>query len=101
MRIRVVGVCDSKWMLATPNVLKTELDDQFLTQVCKLKSSGSPLVELASFGTLSFFFFSFSCQLFVYEEKWYLCGSDCVWCLCVKGNVKCYQAMKLLGKSAT
>ncbi|KAL3850221.1 hypothetical protein ACJIZ3_012103 [Penstemon smallii] len=49
VRLRVVGVCDSKSMVAANNLLDEELNDQFLLQLCKVKSSGSSLLELASF----------------------------------------------------
>ncbi|PIN03925.1 Homoserine dehydrogenase [Handroanthus impetiginosus] len=57
--LRVVGVCDSKSMVAVPDVLTSELGDQFLLQLCKVKSSGSSLRELANFG---------ECQVFSGEE---------------------------------
>ncbi|KAL0437122.1 UNVERIFIED_CONTAM: Bifunctional aspartokinase/homoserine dehydrogenase 1 [Sesamum radiatum] len=38
--LRVVGVCDSKSMVAVPDVLTSHLDDEFLLKLCKVKSSG-------------------------------------------------------------
>ncbi|GFP97583.1 bifunctional aspartokinase/homoserine dehydrogenase 1 chloroplastic [Phtheirospermum japonicum] len=49
-RLRVVGVCDSKCIVVKPDVLLSELDDEFLLQLCKVKSSGSSLQELANLG---------------------------------------------------
>lgn len=55
VRLRVVGVCDSKSMVATPDVLTSEFHDDFLLQLCKVKSSGSSLQELANIGNLFLF----------------------------------------------
>ncbi|KAL2240008.1 uncharacterized protein LOC105170972 [Sesamum indicum] len=57
--LRVVGVCDSKSMVAAPDVLTSHLDDEFLLKLCKVKSSGSSLQELANFG---------GCQVFSGQE---------------------------------
>ncbi|KAK4441372.1 Bifunctional aspartokinase/homoserine dehydrogenase 1 [Sesamum alatum] len=57
--LRVVGVCDSKSMVAVPDVLTSHLDDEFLLQLCKVKSSGSSLQELANLG---------GCQVFSGQE---------------------------------
>lgn len=50
VRLRVVGVCDSKSMVAAPDASTAELDDELLLQVCKVKSSGSSLQTLSNFG---------------------------------------------------
>lgn len=52
VRLRVVGVCDSKSMVVVPDILTSELHDDFLLQLCKLKSSGASLQEVADIGTL-------------------------------------------------
>ncbi|KAL0418406.1 UNVERIFIED_CONTAM: Bifunctional aspartokinase/homoserine dehydrogenase 1 [Sesamum radiatum] len=57
--LRVVGVCDSKSMVAVPDVLTSHLDDEFLLKLCKVKSSGSSLQELGNFG---------GCQVFSGQE---------------------------------
>ncbi|KAL0460872.1 UNVERIFIED_CONTAM: Bifunctional aspartokinase/homoserine dehydrogenase 1 [Sesamum latifolium] len=57
--LRVVGVCDSKSMVAVPDVLTSHLDDEFLLKLCKVKSSASSLQELANFG---------GCQVFSGQE---------------------------------
>ncbi|KAK6144141.1 hypothetical protein DH2020_020961 [Rehmannia glutinosa] len=59
VRLRVVGVCDSKSMVTIRDVLISELGDEFLLQLCKVKSSGSSLNELANFG---------ECQVFSGQE---------------------------------
>ncbi|KAL8501767.1 hypothetical protein ACS0TY_021041 [Phlomoides rotata] len=59
VRLRVVGVCDSKSMVAIPDVLTSEFHDEFLLQLCKVKSSGSSLKDLANIG---------ECQVFSGEE---------------------------------
>lgn len=50
MRLRVVGVCDSKTLLVASDVYTMELDDAKLLEVCRVKSNGSSLVTLSSFG---------------------------------------------------
>ncbi|KAL2535985.1 Glyceraldehyde-3-phosphate dehydrogenase-like family protein [Forsythia ovata] len=55
VRLRVVGVCDSKSMVAAPDAFTTELDDELLLQVCKVKSSGSSLQNLNNFGECKVF----------------------------------------------
>ncbi|CAA0813167.1 Glyceraldehyde-3-phosphate dehydrogenase-like family protein [Striga hermonthica] len=50
VRLRVVGVCDSKSMVVKTDFLISELDDEFLLRLCEVKSSGSSLGELADFG---------------------------------------------------
>ncbi|KAG8371071.1 hypothetical protein BUALT_Bualt13G0048800 [Buddleja alternifolia] len=59
VRLRVIGVCDSKSMVAVPNVLTSEFGDEFLLQLCEIKSRGSSLQELANFG---------DCQVFSGQE---------------------------------
>ncbi|KAL0370267.1 UNVERIFIED_CONTAM: Bifunctional aspartokinase/homoserine dehydrogenase 1 [Sesamum angustifolium] len=51
--LRVVGVCDSKSMVAVPDVLTSHLDDEFLLKLCKVKSSGSSLQELGGCQVIS------------------------------------------------
>ncbi|CAI9781350.1 unnamed protein product [Fraxinus pennsylvanica] len=55
VRLRVVGVCDSKSMVAAPDAFTAELDDELLLQVCKVKSSGSSLQTLSNFGKCNVF----------------------------------------------
>ncbi|CAA3023785.1 Homoserine dehydrogenase [Olea europaea subsp. europaea] len=55
VRLRVVGVCDSKSMVAAPDASTAELDDELLLQVCKVKSSGSSLQTLSNFGECNVF----------------------------------------------
>ncbi|GER54716.1 homoserine dehydrogenase [Striga asiatica] len=50
VRLRVVGVCDSKSMLVKTDFLISELDDEFLLRLREVKSSGSSFSELADFG---------------------------------------------------
>ncbi|KAH6791686.1 Glyceraldehyde-3-phosphate dehydrogenase-like family protein [Perilla frutescens var. hirtella] len=50
VRLRVVGVCDSKSMVAIPDVLTSEFRDDFLLQLCKIKSNGSSLLDLDNIG---------------------------------------------------
>ncbi|KAL1189050.1 Bifunctional aspartokinase/homoserine dehydrogenase 1 [Cardamine amara subsp. amara] len=44
--LRVVGVCDSKSLVAPMDVLKEELSDELLSEVCRIKSTGSSLLKL-------------------------------------------------------
>ncbi|KAK6138232.1 hypothetical protein DH2020_028016 [Rehmannia glutinosa] len=55
VRLRVVGVCDSKSMVTIQDVLTFELGDEYLLQLCKVKSSGSSLNGLANFGECQVF----------------------------------------------
>ncbi|KAK2973200.1 hypothetical protein RJ640_009830 [Escallonia rubra] len=48
--LRVVGVCDSKSLLVASDVFTRELDDNFLREVIRVKSNGSSLLTLRSFG---------------------------------------------------
>ncbi|KAF8113380.1 hypothetical protein N665_0050s0038 [Sinapis alba] len=50
VHVRVVGVSDSKSLLVPIDVLKEELDDDLLSQVCSIKSAGSPLANLGALG---------------------------------------------------
>lgn len=50
VRLRVVGVCDSKSLLVASDVCTMELDDAILLEVCRTKSNGSSLVTLSSSG---------------------------------------------------
>ncbi|KAL6527874.1 hypothetical protein OROMI_029685 [Orobanche minor] len=50
VRLRVVGVCDSKCMVVKHDVLISELDDEFLLKLCEVKSGGSSLREVDDFG---------------------------------------------------
>ncbi|KAJ6897173.1 hypothetical protein NC651_023141 [Populus alba x Populus x berolinensis] len=48
--LRVVGVCDSKSLVAAPDVITRELNDQAFSEVCWVKSSGSSLSTLSDLG---------------------------------------------------
>ncbi|XP_010251638.1 PREDICTED: uncharacterized protein LOC104593475 isoform X1 [Nelumbo nucifera] len=48
--LRVVGVCDSKSVVVASDVFTRGLDDAFLTEICRVKSSGSSLSILGSKG---------------------------------------------------
>ncbi|XP_042044056.1 bifunctional aspartokinase/homoserine dehydrogenase 1-like isoform X2 [Salvia splendens] len=50
VRLRVVGVCDSKSMVAIPDVLTSEFRDDFLLQLCEIKSNGSSFLDLTKTG---------------------------------------------------
>ncbi|XP_010420951.1 PREDICTED: uncharacterized protein LOC104706454 [Camelina sativa] len=50
VHLRVVGVCDSKSLVAPVDVLKEELNDELLSEVCSIKSTGSPLSNLGASG---------------------------------------------------
>ncbi|CAH2072237.1 unnamed protein product [Thlaspi arvense] len=49
VHLRVIGVCDSKSLVVPADVLNEELNDKFLSEVCRIKSTGSPL---STFGAL-------------------------------------------------
>lgn len=51
----MVGVCDSKSMVTIPDVLTSEFRDDFLLQLCEIKSSGSSFLDLTKTGLLSSF----------------------------------------------
>ncbi|KAG6384008.1 hypothetical protein SASPL_156196 [Salvia splendens] len=59
VRLRVVGVCDSKSMVAIPDVLTSEFRDDFLLQLCEIKSNGSSFLDLTKTG---------ECQVYSGEE---------------------------------
>ncbi|XP_075522028.1 homoserine dehydrogenase isoform X1 [Primulina tabacum] len=59
LRLSVVGVCDSKSMVVAPDVYRSELDDEFLLQICEVKSSGSSLETLSDGG---------QCQIYSSKE---------------------------------
>ncbi|KAL0735376.1 hypothetical protein Bca4012_011586 [Brassica carinata] len=48
VHLRVIGVSDSKSLLVPVDVLKEELDDDLLSEVCSIKSAGSPLTTLGA-----------------------------------------------------
>ncbi|XP_020877349.1 uncharacterized protein LOC9308035 isoform X2 [Arabidopsis lyrata subsp. lyrata] len=48
VQLRVVGVCDSKSLVAPMDVLKEELNDELLSEVCRIKSSGLALSKLGA-----------------------------------------------------
>ncbi|KAF8009403.1 hypothetical protein BT93_J0403 [Corymbia citriodora subsp. variegata] len=59
VHLRVVGVCDSKSLVVTPNAHASEMDDKFLLEVCRIKEDGSSLLKLSGFG---------SCRVFTNSE---------------------------------
>lgn len=46
----MVGVCDSKSLVASMDVLKEELNDELLSEVCHIKSAGCSLLKLGASG---------------------------------------------------
>lgn len=50
VRLRVVGVADSKSLISVSDVLTTDLDDQSLHEICSLKSNGSSLSSFPCMG---------------------------------------------------
>nr|VDD18617.1 unnamed protein product [Brassica rapa] len=50
VHLRVVGVSDSKSLVVPVDVLKEELDDELLSEVCSVKSAGSALTTLGALG---------------------------------------------------
>ncbi|KAK6926439.1 Homoserine dehydrogenase, catalytic [Dillenia turbinata] len=46
VRLRVVGICDSKSLLFVSDVLTKELDDTLLLEVCRIKANGTSLHTL-------------------------------------------------------
>ncbi|CAK7329188.1 unnamed protein product [Dovyalis caffra] len=50
VHLRVVGVCDSKSLVVAPDVITRELNDQTLSEVCRVKSNGSSLSALGDLG---------------------------------------------------
>lgn len=55
VRLRVVGVADSKSLLSVPDIFTTELDDHSVDEICRLKSNGSSLSSLTSYGDYQVF----------------------------------------------
>ncbi|KMT05017.1 hypothetical protein BVRB_7g171760 [Beta vulgaris subsp. vulgaris] len=55
VRLRVVGVADSKSLLSVPDIFTTELDDHSINEICRLKSDGSCLSSLTSLGSYQVF----------------------------------------------
>ncbi|XP_021720634.1 uncharacterized protein LOC110688224 [Chenopodium quinoa] len=55
VRLRVVGVADSKSLLSVPDIFTTELDDHSIGEICRLKSNGSSLSSLTSYGDYQVF----------------------------------------------
>lgn len=49
--MRVVGVCDSKCLVVVPDVFSMEFSDNFLLEVCRVKSDSSSLLTLSGSGT--------------------------------------------------
>ncbi|KAF2300062.1 hypothetical protein GH714_007840 [Hevea brasiliensis] len=49
IHLRVVGVCDSKSLVVASDVFTRELNDKFLSEVCRVKSNGLSLSKLAEF----------------------------------------------------
>lgn len=50
VRLRVVGLLDSKSMLVVSDVFTMELEDNFLMEICRAKLGGSSLLALRGFG---------------------------------------------------
>ncbi|XP_039145834.1 bifunctional aspartokinase/homoserine dehydrogenase 1 [Dioscorea cayenensis subsp. rotundata] len=53
--LRVVGVCDSQSLLLVDDVSEMELNDEFLLELCRAKSAGSPLSSLRGSGKFHVF----------------------------------------------
>lgn len=51
----MVGVCDSKSMVAITDVLTSEFRDDLLLQLCEIKSNGSSLLDLTKTGEFVLF----------------------------------------------
>ncbi|XP_010535764.1 PREDICTED: homoserine dehydrogenase [Tarenaya hassleriana] len=49
VHLQVVGVCDSKSLVVPSDVFKEELNDNALSEVCRIKSAGSPLSAFGSY----------------------------------------------------
>ncbi|KAI4305823.1 hypothetical protein L6164_029165 [Bauhinia variegata] len=60
LHLRVVGVCDSRSLVVAADFLNKELDDSFLSELCRVKLGGSSLAKLADLG---------ECQVFVHPES--------------------------------
>lgn len=50
----MVGVCDSKSLVAIPDALTSEFRDDFLLKLCQIKSNGSSFLDLADIGEFVF-----------------------------------------------
>lgn len=48
--MRVIGVCDSRSLVAASDVLTTELNDKILLEICHVKLGGGSLSNLSNFG---------------------------------------------------
>ncbi|GMN46995.1 hypothetical protein TIFTF001_016173 [Ficus carica] len=59
IRLRVVGVCDSKCLVVVPDVFSMEFSDNFLLEVCRVKSDSLSLLTLSGSG---------ECQVFTDSE---------------------------------
>ncbi|XP_058078749.1 uncharacterized protein LOC131227061 isoform X2 [Magnolia sinica] len=59
LSLRVVGVRDSQSLLVATDIFTTELNDAFLMEICRAKSSGSSLTALRDFD---------ECQIFSNSE---------------------------------
>ncbi|KAL5763604.1 hypothetical protein ACOSQ2_016198 [Xanthoceras sorbifolium] len=59
IHLRVVGVCDSKSLVVASDVLTKELNDNFLSEICRVKVDGSSLLKLGGLG---------ECQVFMNSE---------------------------------
>ncbi|XP_059659755.1 uncharacterized protein LOC132306391 isoform X2 [Cornus florida] len=55
VRLRLVGVCDSKSLVVASDVFTMDLDDAFLAEVCRVKLNGSSLLTLSNFGQCEVF----------------------------------------------
>ncbi|PON59193.1 Homoserine dehydrogenase lacking ACT domain containing protein [Parasponia andersonii] len=55
IRLRVVGVCDSKSLVVAPDVFSMELSDHHLLEVCRLKLASSSLLTLTDSGECQVF----------------------------------------------
>ncbi|XP_068659982.1 uncharacterized protein [Aristolochia californica] len=53
--LRVVGVSDSQTLVVAPDVFTTGLNDNYLAELCRLKSSGSSLTAMNKFGECQIF----------------------------------------------
>ncbi|KAH0465273.1 hypothetical protein IEQ34_005376 [Dendrobium chrysotoxum] len=53
--LRVVGICDSRSLLAVNDIVNLELKDDLLKEICKIKSSGSSLSSLMDLGQCQIF----------------------------------------------
>lgn len=56
VHLRVIGVCDSRSLVAASDVLTTELNDKILLEICHVKLGGGSLSNLSNFGEIKLFF---------------------------------------------